>query len=74
MGAVIFLTSYHASPGLCGTTATQVMQNKGAHMVLWLNRPFVTGTELRFGFRPANTSQGLAIVFFDTMPIQNKSK
>ena len=46
-----------------------VMENRGSHMVLWLNRRFPAQMELRFGVMPRNSSVGLAIVFFSTMPV-----
>ena len=46
-----------------------VMENRGSHMVLWANRRFPAQMELRFGVMPSNSSVGLAIVFFSTMPV-----
>ena len=43
-------------------------------MVLWLNRPFPAECEVRFGVMPQNTSVGLNIIFYATMPLRNVSK
>ena len=51
-----------------------IMENNGAHMVLWANRPFPAEGEVRFGVMPANTSVGLNIIFYATMPLRNDSK
>jgi hypothetical protein len=51
-----------------------VMENNGAHMVLWANRPFPAEGEVRFGVMPANTSVGLSIIFYGTMPLRNVTK
>jgi hypothetical protein len=50
------------------------MENNGSHMVLWVNQPFPAEGEVRFGVMPANTSVGLNIVFYATMPLRNDSK
>lgn len=50
------------------------MENNGSHMVLWANRPFPAEGEVRFGVMPANTSVGLNIIFFATMPLRNVTK
>ena len=47
------------------------MENNGAHMVLWANRPFPAEGEVRFGVMPADTSVGLNIIFYATMPLRN---
>ena len=50
------------------------MENNGSHMVLWANRPFPAEGEVRFGVMPADTSVGLNIVFYATMPLRNVTK
>ena len=50
------------------------MDNNGAHMVLWANRMFPAEGEVRFGVMPANTTVGLNIIFFATMPLHNKTQ
>jgi hypothetical protein len=50
------------------------MENNGSHMVLWANRPFPAEGEVRFGVMPADTSVGLNIVFYATMPPRNVTK
>lgn len=56
------------------TNGNLVMENNGSHMVLWVNRPFPAEGEVRFGVMPANTSVGLNIIFYATMPLRNNSK
>jgi hypothetical protein len=60
-------TAYTANDSL-------VMENNGSHMVLWVNQPFPAEGEVRFGVMPANTSVGLNIIFYATMPLRNDSK
>eukprot|EP01051_Picozoa_sp_SAG22_P025718 SAG22_NODE_7755_length_711_cov_0.872549_2_plen_157_part_01 len=55
-----------AGPSTASTAggAGLVLENRGSHCTLWLNKPFPPQFELRFGVVPANASQGLNIVFF----------
>ena len=61
----------NASNAYTTTDGSLVMENNGSHMVLWANRAFPADGEVRFGVLPANTSVGLNIVFFATMPLTN---
>ena len=60
-----------ANASVAATTAggRLAMRNRGAHMVLWANRPFPSDYELHFGAAPNSTEHGLCIVFMSTMAL-----
>lgn len=64
----------NASRAYTTASGNLVMENKGSHMVLWANRKFPASGEVRFGVMPANTSVGLNIVFFATLPLRNETR
>jgi len=50
-----------------------ILRNEGGHLVLWNTREFPADFLLEFGMSPADSSKGLAIVFFAAKGLKGES-